>query len=232
MPYGGSWVGCRGDFFSAHRCSRPGRRRRHPGRARHPQAAHQDRRHADHRAHHRGARTRARLVDEIIVMMAPGHLDAVRAIVADGGYTKVTQILEGADTRNGTTARALARARRRGVQRPVPRRGPPAASASGSSPTASTALDSYEAVDMAIPSADTIIQVDADDDTDRSPTSRRARSLRRGQTPQAFRPSVHPARRTRSPARTRTSPRPTTAPSCCATCPTCRSPSSPATSGT
>src|SRR5690349_12776705 len=46
-------------------------------------------------------------VDEIIVMMAPGHLDAVRAMVRDGGYTKVTQILEGAGTRNDTTRRAL-----------------------------------------------------------------------------------------------------------------------------
>ena len=29
-------------------------------------------------------------VDEIVVMMAPGHLDAVRAMVRDAGYTKVT----------------------------------------------------------------------------------------------------------------------------------------------
>ena len=46
-------------------------------------------------------------VEEIIVMMAPGHLDAVRAIVDNGSYHKVTHILEGADTRNGTTLRAL-----------------------------------------------------------------------------------------------------------------------------
>ena len=42
-------------------------------------------------------------------MMAPGHLDDVRAIVRNGGYDKVTQILEGAGTRNETTARALPR---------------------------------------------------------------------------------------------------------------------------
>ena len=42
-------------------------------------------------------------------MMAPGHLDAVRAIVRSGGYAKVSQILEGADTRNDTTLRALRR---------------------------------------------------------------------------------------------------------------------------
>src|SRR3954452_2027654 len=49
------------------------------------------------------------LVDEIVVMMAPGHLDAVHAVVRSGGYAKVVDILEGADTRNGTTLRALER---------------------------------------------------------------------------------------------------------------------------
>ena len=48
------------------------------------------------------------LVDEIVVMMAPGYLDEVRAIVKKGDYSKVTQILEGAETRNDTTAAALA----------------------------------------------------------------------------------------------------------------------------
>ena len=48
------------------------------------------------------------LVDEIVVMMAPGYLDDVRAIVKKGDYAKVTQILEGAETRNETTAAALA----------------------------------------------------------------------------------------------------------------------------
>ena len=52
------------------------------------------------------------MVDEIVVMMAPGHLDAVRAIVRNGGYDKVTQVLEGGDTRNGTTAARARRARR------------------------------------------------------------------------------------------------------------------------
>src|SRR5690242_11794218 len=45
-------------------------------------------------------------IDEIIVMMTPGYLDDVRALKRNG-YPKLTRILEGADTRNGTTARAL-----------------------------------------------------------------------------------------------------------------------------
>jgi len=47
---------------------------------------------------------RSRDIDEIIVMMAPGYLDEVRAIVKSGGYAKVTRILEGAGTRNDTTS--------------------------------------------------------------------------------------------------------------------------------
>jgi ribitol-5-phosphate 2-dehydrogenase (NADP+) / D-ribitol-5-phosphate cytidylyltransferase len=46
-------------------------------------------------------------VDDIVVMMAPGHLDAVHAMVKSGGYAKVSAILEGAGTRNDTTQAAL-----------------------------------------------------------------------------------------------------------------------------
>jgi len=123
------------------------------------------------------------LVDEIVVMMARGHLDAVHEIVRSGGYAKVTQVLEGAETRNGTTQRALAvigdddtRVLFHDAVRPL------------LSPRIVTdcfeALDRYDAVDVAIPSADTIIEVDDDNVIAAIPP--RAR-LRRGQTPQAFR---------------------------------------------
>jgi 2-C-methyl-D-erythritol 4-phosphate cytidylyltransferase len=126
------------------------------------------------------------MVDEIIVMMAPGHLDAVHAIVRDGAYEKVVDILEGADTRNGTTLRALERiggtechVLLHDAVRPLV------------TPRIITecfeALDVHAAVDVAIPSADTIIEV-SPDDTIRDIPPRAA--LRRGQTPQAFRLSV------------------------------------------
>jgi len=125
-------------------------------------------------------------VDEIVVMMAPGNLDAVHAMVKSGGYSKVTEVLEGAETRNGTTLRALASLGETDCKvlfhdavRPL------------LSPRIVSecyeALDTYDAVDVAIPSADTIIEV-ADDNTIRD-IPPRAR-LRRGQTPQAFRASV------------------------------------------
>lgn len=125
-------------------------------------------------------------VDEIIIMMAPGHLDAVRAIVKTGGYTKVSEILEGADTRNDTTLRALSALGEEECNvlfhdavRPLV------------TPRIITecfeALEQHEAVDVAIPSADTIIEV-TEDNTIREIPPRAA--LRRGQTPQAFRASV------------------------------------------
>lgn len=125
-------------------------------------------------------------VEQILVMMAPGHLDAVHAIVRDGGYTKVTQVLEGADTRNGTTMRALdaldgddTKVLFHDAVRPLV------------SPRIISecfaALEDYDAVDVAIPSADTIIEVDEHNVIRDIPP--RAH-LRRGQTPQAFRAGV------------------------------------------
>ena len=125
-------------------------------------------------------------VDEIVVMMAPGHLDSVHAMVKSGGYSKVSSILEGADTRNGTTLRALdalgeadCKVLFHDAVRPL------------LSPRIVTecfqALDTYDAVDVAIPSADTIIEVGEDNTIKEIPP--RAR-LRRGQTPQAFTASV------------------------------------------
>jgi ribitol-5-phosphate 2-dehydrogenase (NADP+) / D-ribitol-5-phosphate cytidylyltransferase len=125
------------------------------------------------------------MVDEIIVMMAPGHLDAVRAMVRGGGYDKVTRVLEGADTRNGTTLKALAEI---ADESPVlfhdavrPLLSPRIIS------ECYDALERYDAVDVAIPSADTIIEVGSDDTIRAIPP--RA-NLRRGQTPQGFRASV------------------------------------------
>ncbi len=125
-------------------------------------------------------------VDEILVMMAPGHLDAVHAIVRSGGYAKVRQVLEGADTRNGTTQRALdalgdgeCKVLFHDAVRPLV--------SDRIISECFAALDRYDAVDVAIPSADTIIEV-TEDNTIRNIPPRGG--LRRGQTPQAFRASV------------------------------------------
>jgi 2-C-methyl-D-erythritol 4-phosphate cytidylyltransferase len=128
------------------------------------------------------------LIDEIIVLMTPGHLDAVHGILRSGAYPKVTRVLEGAATRNATTQRALdvlgteeCNVVFHDAVRPLLSQRVIA--------DCVDALEQYEAVDTAIPSADTVIQVDEAtgmtiDDVLRRPL------LRRGQTPQCFRLSV------------------------------------------
>lgn len=128
-------------------------------------------------------------IDEIIVMMTPGFTRDVEEIVARGGYGKVSQILEGGASRPETTWRAL---KALGTQecnvllhdavRPL------------LEPRIITecveALKVYSAVEVAIPSSDTLLVAMPGprgeivrDIPDRS-------MLRRGQTPQCFRLSV------------------------------------------
>jgi ribitol-5-phosphate 2-dehydrogenase (NADP+) / D-ribitol-5-phosphate cytidylyltransferase len=126
-------------------------------------------------------------VDEVMVLMAPGHLDAIHEILRAGSYPKVTRVLEGAGTRNATTQRALdalgteeCNVLFHDAVRPLLSQRVIA--------DCVDALDRYEAVDTAIPSADTIIQVD---ETGRTIDDVLKRGLlRRGQTPQGFRLSV------------------------------------------
>ena len=143
------------------------------------------------------ALSRSPLIDEIVIMMTPGHLDPIRTIVHNGGYRKVTQILEGAGTRNDTTQAALAalgdaecNVILHDAVRPLVSQTIIEANV--------RALQDYAAVDTAIPSADTIIQVDGELSAGRrlgedqpviSDVLPRP-LLRRGQTPQSFRLSV------------------------------------------
>lgn len=127
-------------------------------------------------------------VDEIVVMMTPGHLDAVRAILRPGAYPKVTRVLEGAETRNATTRRALdalgddeCNVLLHDAVRPL--------LSQRVIDDCVAALAEYQAVDTAIPSADTIIQVDSGTGETIEDVLRRP-LLRRGQTPQCFRLSV------------------------------------------
>lgn len=129
-------------------------------------------------------------IDEIIVAMTPGFTAEAESIVAAAGCTKVSQVIEGGTTRTETTMRAIE-------------------AISAKTPQANvlfhdavrpfidhrviedcvTALERYEAVDVAIPSADTIIKVDDYGGTVIKDVPRRD-LLRRGQTPQCFRLST------------------------------------------
>jgi len=127
------------------------------------------------------------VIDEIIVMMAPGYLDEIRSIVRTGHYDKVSQILEGAGTRNDTTAAALGALGEKECNvllhdavRPLVSQTIIAANVE--------ALETHQAVDTAIPSADTVIQVLPHSNSIADVLPRHL--LRRGQTPQSFRLST------------------------------------------
>ena len=134
-------------------------------------------------------------VDDVLVMMAQGYVPEVEKIVAKAGFTKITKIMEGGVTRNDTTQRAIdALGAALGADedlnvlfhdavRPL----------LGHRVIADCvqALRRYQAVDVAIPSADTIIVTRTHGDEGEFITDVPDRSrLRRGQTPQAFKLST------------------------------------------
>ena len=125
-------------------------------------------------------------VDEILVVMAQEFVtDAERLLLRDS-LPKVTRVLAGGSDRSASTRRALEAlgdeecnvlfhdAVRPLVSRRVVR-------------DCVRALETYEAIDVATPSADTIVRVDAEDNIADIPDRQ---WLRRGQTPQGFRLSV------------------------------------------
>ncbi|WP_258803183.1 bifunctional cytidylyltransferase/SDR family oxidoreductase [Pseudarthrobacter sp. NS4] len=127
------------------------------------------------------------LVDEIIVMMTPAYIPKARELLLDKrAHSKITAILPGGGDRSETSRLALDAVADKDANvifhdavRPL---------LDGDIIGACIrALDVYAAVDTAIPSADTIIEVDEDNFIRAVPP--RAK-LRRGQTPQAFRMPV------------------------------------------
>lgn len=124
------------------------------------------------------------VIDEIIIVMNAGAIEQLDSLMDRQRFPKLTQIIPGGETRNDSTRAAL--------------------EVIGEEPDVKVlfhdavrpfvndriiedcvaALDMYDAVDTAIPSADTIIQVDSSSHITGIPDRS---MLRRGQTPQAFR---------------------------------------------
>jgi ribitol-5-phosphate 2-dehydrogenase (NADP+) / D-ribitol-5-phosphate cytidylyltransferase len=131
-------------------------------------------------------------IDEIIVLMAAGHVPAAQSIVNQAGFSKVKHVVEGGGTRSDTTLRALDLIGDEDCNLLIHDAVRPLLSARIIRECVN-ALRKHDAVDVAIPSADTIVVVD--DDSFISSIPRRA-TLRRGQTPQAFRsPTIREAYR-------------------------------------
>lgn len=126
-------------------------------------------------------------IDEIIVMMTPGYLDRISEIVKKNNFQKVSRVLEGRGTRNETTKSALAA---------IPYENCNVVLHDAVRPLVSQrilqsvidGLEEYSAIDVAIPSADTVIEVEPGFGSLPVIKDVPARDkLRRGQTPQAFR---------------------------------------------
>jgi 2-C-methyl-D-erythritol 4-phosphate cytidylyltransferase len=128
---------------------------------------------------------RAPAVDRILVVMAAGHADEVRALLKAGGYAKLSNVIDGGPTRTASTRRAIAELGQdecdvlfHDAARPLVSQQTIAACAA--------ALAAHPAVGVAVPSSDTIAVV-----TDGVMTAIPSRdSLARCQTPQGFRLSV------------------------------------------
>lgn len=122
-------------------------------------------------------------IDEVIIMMNAASIGELDHLLTDGRFGKLTRILPGGDTRNDTTQLAIAaidgddtKVLFHDAVRPF--------IDDRIIADCVRALDEYDAVDTAIPSADTIVEVDEKGRIAGIPD----RSLlRRGQTPQAFR---------------------------------------------
>ncbi len=123
-------------------------------------------------------------VDEVLVVMAPGHLDAARAVAA--GYDKVTAVLEGGATRTASTLVALAHVGDADCLLLLHDAARPLLSARVVTDCL-TALADHGAVATAIPSADTVFEVGPDGNLGGVPPRD---LLRRAQTPQGFHADV------------------------------------------
>lgn len=138
-------------------------------------------------------------VDEVVVVMVPGFAADIERIVADRGYGKVSRVLEGGTTRTESTYLALSVLdTAEGAGRASP--GPGGAADcrvllhDAVRPlvthriigACAAALATYEAVTVAVPAADTVLEVDGDVVVDVPHRT----ALRRAQTPQGFRLST------------------------------------------
>lgn len=128
-------------------------------------------------------------IDTILILMTPGYLDEIETIVAQAGFTKVTGVIAGGRTRSETTQKAIEAMGGRECKMIVHDAVRPLVSQRIIADSV-RALDRFEAIDVAIPSADTIIAVDEIDGEEVISGIPDRSKLRRGQTPQGFRMST------------------------------------------
>lgn len=129
-------------------------------------------------AFHRNAR-----IDEIAIVSREDWLEEVKAMVSRNGYTKVKHILRGGKERYHSSLAAIEACRDDDDRLLIHDCARPLVS-QRIIDDCLDALDRYEAVDVAVPATDTIIETDADGRICRIPPRS---ALRNVQTPQGFR---------------------------------------------
>jgi len=128
---------------------------------------------------------RAPAVDQILVVMAAGHAERVRALLGTGGYAKLSNVIDGGATRTGSTRCAIAELGDEECDVLFHDAARPLVSQQIIAGCVA-ALADHRAVGVAVPSSDTIAVV-----SDGLMTAiPRRDSLARCQTPQGFRLSV------------------------------------------
>lgn len=125
---------------------------------------------------------RSPLVDEVLVVMNPGHLDEARAVVGEHGFTKVDRVIEGGATRTDSTLAALAALGDEDCDVLVHDAARPLLPDHVVTACVE-ALREHEAVEPVLPLVDTVVTVDAEVVSG----LHERETLRRVQTPQGFR---------------------------------------------
>lgn len=124
-------------------------------------------------------------IDEIVLMVAPAWREEISSLLGDR-YSKLTSIRDGGNSRNDTTWKFISSRPGEEVNLVLHDAVRPLVDHRIIADCVA-ALDEHDAVDVVIPSADTIVEVDSSDVISAIPNRD---FLRRGQTPQAFKLSV------------------------------------------
>ncbi len=125
-------------------------------------------------------------IDEIFVVITPGYRGAAETILKGGAYKKVSRLLEGGATRRESSRIGISAIPEEEAQVVIHDCARPLLSGRIVRDCLE-ALKNYDAVDVAIPTADTIIRVNAGGFIEEIPERSH---LMRGQTPQCFKLSL------------------------------------------
>ena len=121
-------------------------------------------------------------IDEIIIVSHPDYISRVEEIVQNGNYSKVSQIIAGGKTRQESSSNGVFAVKETNAKILIHDAVRPFVT-ERIIDDCITALDEYKAVNVAVESSDTILEID-DDNCIKSIPQRKF--LRRVQTPQGF----------------------------------------------